>query len=962
MVSPGLVNQADGLLERAGELGLLEADLAGARAGRGGLVLVSGPAGVGKSALVRAVGRYGEATGMMVLRARGVELEQGFAFGVVRQLFERVLLSFEPRERSRLMAGPARPASVLLDAADPPLLGVELRSFALLHAVYALAVNLAEPRPIVIVVDDAHWADAPSLRWLGYLAGRLDGLRVLAVVAVRGGGRSADAAIFDAICAEAGARRLIVEPLSPAASSVLVARQFGASVAPQFRDACYTATGGNPFFLGELFRALRDARVAPTAEGAAKVAEQGPATLARSVLVRTAGLAGGAAALARALAVLGTDVELRHAAALASLDDDAAADAASRLADAQIIIGEQRLEFSHPIVRSSIYADISNASRAQAHARAARLLLEAGAAAERVSAHLLVAAPAGEPWSVAILERAAAEASDRGAPDIAVTYLRRALAEPPAPAARQRVLAQLGWAEYLAHDRRGAVEHLVDALRLADSADERASLALRASRALMIAGEDRSEEAVDVLDRAIPDIPKAKSQVRMRLEAQLVCAAGLKLSTRPRQREWLDTLHARPLGDSPAERVLLANLTAWTALEGRVPGRFPDLARRTRKGGSPAEIIRQLAERALAEGRLLKEEGPESELFYVAVAALNHADCLDRAAYWFDRALDVARKQGSAVGFALASAFQAEVAYRTGHLPVAEAHARAAMAFAPGDVTAVLVNILIDRGQLAAASEIVDKDPVDSHADHLMLQPVIAARGRLRLAQGKPREGTDDLLAAGDWLNRWPVENPSVVAWRSTLAAALPQPAERERAKQLAGEEVEQARALGQARSLGIALRVAALLERRAESVDLLREAVSVLERSPSHLEYARALTDLGGALRRNGNRADAREPLRQAVDIAHRSGAAALAGRAHSELLATGARPRRIALTGRDALTATELRVAEMAADGQSTPEIAQALFVTTKTVETHLGHAYQKLEIHSRRELAKAFATARE
>ena len=275
VVSSGLDIQADGLLERAGELGLLEADLSGARAGKGRLVLISGPAGVGKTALVRSVRRQGEATGMMVLRARGVELEQGFAFGVVRQLLERVVLGSEPVERARLLAGPARVAGALLDGADPPPVGSEHRSFALLHGVYALAVNLAERDPIVIVVDDAHWADAPSLRWLGYMSGRLDGLGVLAVVAVRGGDRSGDDPVFDAIGAEAGTRRLTLAPLSPAASSVLVAREFGAAAAPQFCDACYSATGGNPFFLGELFQALQAARVAPTPEGASRRAGTG---------------------------------------------------------------------------------------------------------------------------------------------------------------------------------------------------------------------------------------------------------------------------------------------------------------------------------------------------------------------------------------------------------------------------------------------------------------------------------------------------------------------------------------------------------------------------------------------------------------------------------------------------------------------------------------------------------------
>lgn len=956
MATWGDANRTEGLLERDDELRHLAADLAGAGNGSGRLVLISGPAGIGKTALMRCVQRQADGEGSLVLRARGVELEQSFAFGVVRQLFERVLFGLKARERARVLTGQARMASALLSSPKPQDFISESRSFALIHGMYTLAVNLAEQRSLVILIDDAHWADTPSLRWLSYLAGRLDTLAVLAVVTVRGRERSADDARLEAIAAESGTRIMAIKPLSPAASSMIVEREFGADTAPEFRAACHTATGGNPFFLGELFRALRAARVPPTAQSAASVAEQGPATLARSVLLRTAGLSSGAAALARALAVLGTDVELRHAALLASLDDAAAADAASRLADAQIIVGDQRLSFAHPIVRSSIYADIPSATRARAHTRAAHLLFDTGAAAERVSAHLLPAAPAGDLWSVQILERAAGDALGRAAPDSAAIYLRRALAEPPPQAARQRVLAQLGWAEYLAHDRLGALEHLTDALRLAQTADDRATLALRTSRVLVLAGVDRSDEAVAILDRAISEIPEDESQVRMRLEAELVAAAGLKLSTRPRHRVWMDRLHARPLGDSHGESLLLANLVAWTAIEGRTPGRFPDIARRATKAGSPAQIIYELAERALGAGRLLEEEGPESELFFMVANTLWIADWLDRSAYWLDRALDAARKRGSVAGFALASAFHAEVAYRTGNLVAAEAHARAAMTFAPGDVTAVLVNILIERDRLAEAAAIVRNNPFDSHTDHLMIQPVIAARGRLAIAQGRPDDGARDLLAAGGWLDRWPVHNPSVVPWRSSLARAIPHPEERERAKQLANEEVAHARGLAQPRSHGIALRAAALLEQPATTIDLLREATSVLEGSQSRLEHARALTDLGAALRRAGHRTNAREPLAQGLDMAHRCGAIALAVRARTELLATGARPRRVALSGHDALTATERRIADMAADGQTTPEIAQALFVTTKTIETHLGHAYQKLNIHSRKELAHA------
>jgi DNA-binding NarL/FixJ family response regulator len=153
-----------------------------------------------------------------------------------------------------------------------------------------------------------------------------------------------------------------------------------------------------------------------------------------------------------------------------------------------------------------------------------------------------------------------------------------------------------------------------------------------------------------------------------------------------------------------------------------------------------------------------------------------------------------------------------------------------------------------------------------------------------------------------------------------------------------------------------MALRATGLGEGGARGLELLAEAAAVLEGSPARLEYARALADFGAALRRAGRRSDARDPLRQALDLADACGARPLAERARQELRAAGGRPRRPRISGAGALTASERRIAGMAVDGLSNPEIAQALFVTKKTVEAHLGSAYRKLSIHSRAELAAA------
>jgi hypothetical protein len=523
VASSANANQPVVLLERDAELGRLAGDLVQARAGNGRTVLICGPAGIGKTALLGRVQHRARAEGVLVLRARGVELEQDFAFGVVRQLLERVVLGLEAVQRSRLLSGPARAAGVLLGASDLPAVDSEHRASVVLHGLYALVVNLAERTPVVVLVDDAHWGDRPSLRWLSYLAGRLDGLRVLEVVATRAGDPTATDPSLAAITAEPGTRIAAIEPLTPTASAVLVERELGASPAAEFNAACFAATGGNPFFPGELCRALQAARILPTAEGAVRIADQGPASVARSVLLRTAGLSPSAAELARSLAIFGAEAELRHAAALAALDDATAADAAAQLGNAQIVVSGRRVSFAHPIVRSSIYADIPSTRRAAAHDRAARLLADDGASAERVSAHLLVAIPAGDPWVVSVLEQAATGALDRGAPDSAVTYLRRALAEPAPEAARQRVLAQLGWAEYLAHDRTAAVTHLIEAMGATPATEDAATLALRTSRVLVIAGVDRSAEAVEILDRALSGLPEATPQARMQTRSGAAC-------------------------------------------------------------------------------------------------------------------------------------------------------------------------------------------------------------------------------------------------------------------------------------------------------------------------------------------------------------------------------------------------------------------------------------------------------
>jgi ATP/maltotriose-dependent transcriptional regulator MalT len=267
---------------------------------------------------------------------------------------------------------------------------------------------------------------------------------------------------------------------------------------------------------------------------------------------------------------------------------------------------------------------------------------------------------------------------------------------------------------------------------------------------------------------------------------------------------------------------------------------------------------------------------------------------------------------------------------------------------------ALLARILLERSEPMAARELLDLVDGDTPwTGRVVFAAVLEARGWMALTEGEAAEALATFLECGRRQAAARTPNPAVRAWRSGAALAASMLDDPERAARLAEEEIELARAFGAPGTLGAALRTSGVVARGDDALDRLREAVSVLETSPAELEYARALADLGGALRRAGKRSEAQDVLRRALDLAHRCGALATGERARSELTAAGARPRRAALTGFEALTAGERRVAELAAGGLTNREIAQALFVTVKTVEWHLGNTYGKLGISSRREL---------
>jgi DNA-binding CsgD family transcriptional regulator len=262
----------------------------------------------------------------------------------------------------------------------------------------------------------------------------------------------------------------------------------------------------------------------------------------------------------------------------------------------------------------------------------------------------------------------------------------------------------------------------------------------------------------------------------------------------------------------------------------------------------------------------------------------------------------------------------------------------------------VLAEALIEQGHLDEAERTLAEMGVT--ATTCPPGPVylsLTALSRLQRVRGNHETALEIARQAEEACRLYQIQNPAVADWRTLAALALHYLDRDSEARVIADENLNRARRWGAPRTLGRALRVSGLISPQQDRIDLFEEAVNVLKGSPAYLEYAKALVDLGAALRKAGHRNDARPPLRQALDLATRCGAVPLSDRASAELATAGARRRRTALTGPGALTPSERRVADLAAHGQTNRQIAQTLFVTPKTVEVHLSNCYRKLSVTS-------------
>ncbi|MFD9789994.1 ATP-binding protein [Streptomyces sp. NPDC059070] len=937
------------LFERESELSLLEGmldELCGTgpdpdSASRiGGLLAISGAAGLGKTSLIAELRRMAAGRECTMLYARGGEQEQGVAFHVVRQLVQPVLAAAGEPEHRRILGSwydIVAPAVGLVaePGASPDPQGVR---DGLDWLVTRVAV---EHPPVVLIVDDAHWADDESLTWLSSFALRSGELPILIVVAYRPEELPVQATEFRRLAERHGSRPLSLTPLSPHGVGKLVHHVLQSGADDMFSRECWALTGGNPFEAVELMAKIRERNIKPHYANAGELRELASSARGSGLIERMERLGPSAVRLAWAVAVLGTAVEPHMASSVAGLGVEEAVDAVQKLRDARILAARSdddpdRLDFFHPLVGTSVYRAIPPAMRVAMHGQAAVSVTEAGLGPTVAARHLLEMHPDNDRWAVRQLRAAARECMRAGAPEAARRCLARALREPPALEDRAEVLFELGCSALLSEPAT-TVNHLQAALEEPELAPAlRESITYRLAQAL--AHADRMKDAADTVAAEARNSSNPRTRLRMQAETFMWNAFRADEEDSAARSRRLARLADHLTTRGMAERYILG-LRAWDAMV----------------RGEPAATAVSYAEEALGEGLSWTDDDWGFEVPVLVALTFMYCDQPGRADELFSKGIAECESRGwrgAHLSFGLT--LLGYIRFRRGRLAEAEdlVHGGLRIADRVGQripaqwfALGILIEILLARGRVDEAQDLSDRYNYGQVVPNAVVYPDSeTVYSGLLLARGLRGDAEARLRAVGRRLDRRGMRNPAWCPWRPLLAEALAQsdPAE---AVKVADEGVELARRFGTAGAIGRALHAAARVTTGAHSLKLLAEAVQYLERSPSAYELACALVDHGTALSRAGLPQDACELLVRGMESAVVCGADALAARARDELAASGLRPLRLRAVGTDSLTAQEKTVADRAARGWDNARIAEELGVRERNVELLLSGVFRKI-----------------
>ncbi|KKD09853.1 ATP-binding protein [Streptomyces sp. WM6386] len=836
-------------VERA--IGILRAD----RSSSGNLLVFRGEAGLGKTALLTETRRIAEARGCTVWSARGGETLRSVPFNVVRQLLQPALVSLMPEEAREYLGDWYDIAGPALGVTDPGERQADPQGVCdgLVAAVRRLA---RRDWPLVLVIDDAHWADQETLRWLAAFAERLDDLSVLLVVARRPGDVTGESARhLDAVSAAAGGPVATLSALTPDATAGLTRATLGAHADAPFCREVWAVTGGNPYETVELLAKVQDSELEPVEAQACELRALNRSARGGGLVARLEGLGIEATRFAWAAAILGTGISVDLVAKLATMGRDDSVRCAELLRNARILTepdpaavaaADGDLEFVHPLIATAVYNSIPDALRTAMHGIAAQVVADSGLGAAMASRHLLQVHPDDDEELVEQLREAAREHVAVGAPDAARRCLERALREPPRPETHARVLYELGCATLLTAPAT-TVDHLQSALAMPglDGA-ERIQAVFRLSQALL--HNDQLEDAVRTVEAEAARLGPGPAQLRLRAVQYMWEGIHAGEASSPGRSERLAELAATCTGRDNSERALLI-LRGFDAMT----------------HGENAEVVVELSDRALVNGRLAPGLGWTDtewglEILMMLASSYTYTDRLDRAESMFTEALRTYESAGWSGGhLALAHAFLGFAHRRRGRLREAESTLRESLRIAERvgrglplywSATCNLVDTLLARGHVDEAWEVAEQYGfAPPYPSTIVLPDPQSVRGRLLLAVGRTQDAVNELEAAEKAATARGHLNPVMVPWALDLARAL-STTDPVRAAQLASDARRRAERFGTDTAIGEALRCAAALETGQRAVRLLSQAVTYLESSPCQYEHAAARVEYGIAAR----------------------------------------------------------------------------------------------------------------
>ncbi|WP_198318613.1 AAA family ATPase [Pseudofrankia inefficax] len=979
------------LVERGRELSSLTSLLDRLVHGLGGLIVISGSLGMGKSELLLACAEQAAQAGAVLLTAVGSSSERSLPYGILAQLSNSPAGTPTMAELARRLQdgvnGDRDGHGTRAVTGEEP---VAPREAAVLDLLWTELRRVAEGRPVLIGVDDVHFADPLSRQALLYFLRRSWPSRTLFVISESADAWPGHSALRSELLRMPHRCRLRVRPLSAAGVAEVVRAHVGMPPPSTAARAYRAATGGNPLFLRAL---LDDDHV----QGDVPAWPSLPEDLHASDLYTQAVLAcvnAGAApmaAVARGLAVLGDATGLDR---VLDLDTPVVELAVRRLTSMGVLDGAR---FRHPAARAALLDDLPPRERARLHRRAGQLLYERGAPATDVARHVLAAGGSDEPWAGRVLVEAAAQASTSSDLEGAVAALELAAGSARHAARRAELTASMARLEWRANPA-AAARHLSQLTAAVHAGQLSGSDTAELVGFLLWHGQ-LDEAGTLLASPPGPDVTRADlAEVREwswmsfpsvapeRSRALAGSAAGVGVST-------ADAAGRRPPART-SERAML--------LESVVAGRFEQASR--------------AAERLL-DGLELDDAGVDSAV--AALAAMTFAERYDRASYWATRLAATMSTSEAPTWRARVAAVSAELAFRKGDLPAARRLVDEAFTHVPPHGWGVVVGLPLATqaatatamgDYLRAAQAFAVKVPETMYETRFGLH-YLHARGTYNLSLGRARAALGDFLACAHRMRSWDLDHPALVPWRTAAAEAYLRLGDPDQARGLAQEQL--ARFGG--RSRGLSLRLMAALSPGPRRAPLLEEAADVFAQWGDRLQLAWTLADLDRAYRELGNGDEARHARSRAMRVADACHAAPVvqslldvpsadpgAGRAAvpRQPVASGPdRPAKAAAgmvppapgaaarpveparpgggapatrparedgsdaparnAGLDALSTAEQRVAFLAALGHSNREIATCLFITVSTVEQHLTRVYRKLDVRSRKELTGAVPT---